>query len=82
MSGDNFHGAQDGLPKPDEQPGQEEQATDFNTAAIAASHTRLIIKAVEDLVLDPEENKNTESAGQDNEFGTTVAALQSIISLA
>ena len=54
MSGDNFHDAQDGVSKPDKQPGQEEQASDFNPTNIAECQTRLIIKAVKDLVMNPE----------------------------
>ena len=75
VSGDNCHDTQGDLPKPGEQPGQEEQATDFNTAAITASHTRLIIKAVQGLVMNPEEDENTESAGKDNEFGDGTVSL-------
>ena len=59
MSGNNFNDTQDELPKPDERPGQEKQAGDFNSTAIAASQTRLITKAVQGLLMIPEEDENT-----------------------
>ena len=68
MNGDSSHYAQDGTPTSYEQPDQEEQVSNFNPTIIAASQTRLITKAVEDLIVDPEDNDNAGSIGENDKF--------------
>ena len=39
------------------------------------SQTRLVTKAVQGLLLNPEEDKNAELSGRDNEFGDDTGSL-------
>jgi hypothetical protein len=67
--------AQDGLQTPDEQPDQEGKVSDFNPVKITAHQTKLITKAVGDLVMDPEDNDDAGSSVEDNEFGNGTGSL-------
>ena len=75
MNADSFHDAQDCMPKPDEQPDQEGKVSNFNPVEIAAHQTRLITKAVGDLVMNPEKNDNAGSTGEGDEFGNGSGSL-------
>ena len=81
VSGDNFHDAWEELPKPNEQPGQEEQARDLNPTTVAASQNRLLTIAVQDLGMNPEEDKDVGSAGTEDDVATDLAASATILSL-
>ena len=73
LSGNNdvedFHDAQDGVPRPDEQPDQEGKVIDFNPVKIEAIQTRLITTAMGKLVMDPELKDKAGSTEEDNESG-------------
>ena len=66
---EDFHDAQDGVPKPDEQPDQEAKVIDFNPAKIEASQTGLITTVVEKLELYSEEKDKAGSTEEDDESG-------------
>ena len=80
-SGDNFHYAREELPTPDWQPGQEEQARDLTPTTIAANQTRWIANTVQDLGMNPEEDKDIGSAGTEDDLATDLAASATTLSL-
>jgi hypothetical protein len=55
MSVNNFHDAQQEMPNSDDQPDQAQLAVHFNPITVEERQTNLIINAVKDLVMNPEE---------------------------
>ena len=69
MDAEDFHDAQDGVPKPDEQPNQGGKVIDIIPVKIEASQTKLITKAVEKLEMDSEGNIKADSTEEDDKSG-------------
>jgi hypothetical protein len=89
MNGEAFHDAQEEMTHSDEQPSQKQRTVitfdpsninNFNPVTFEASQTNLITRAVEDLIMNPDEGTdvkvpNAEAMTEDNELGKGIDSL-------